>query len=86
MVDGRQYLLVPSGSALTAFALPQQVPCVGERARPNDSVGPLVWLAWLRISRRMERLAIHRLVRALGSCGSADQAAQEVGPHALVRG
>ena len=23
MVDGRQYLLVPSGSALTAFALPQ---------------------------------------------------------------
>jgi len=24
MVDGRQYLLVPSGSALTAFALPQR--------------------------------------------------------------
>jgi hypothetical protein len=23
-VDGRQYLLVPSGSALTAFALPQR--------------------------------------------------------------
>ena len=26
MVDGRQYLLVPSGSALTAFALPQKRP------------------------------------------------------------
>jgi alcohol dehydrogenase (cytochrome c) len=24
MVDGRQYLLVPAGSALTAFALPQR--------------------------------------------------------------
>ena len=24
MLDGRQYLLVPSGSALTAFALPQR--------------------------------------------------------------
>ena len=24
MLDGRQYLLVPSGSALTAFALPQK--------------------------------------------------------------